>query len=138
MSTYLVLPMFALVFFTWSLTFVIFRTRVRAVKSGEIDFRYFKAYQGEIPERLVVVGRHFDNQFQLPVLFYVACLAHMNVGVTNTITLVLAVLFVVARLAHTYVHLGHNKPLVRAKVYFVGWLINMLLWFQLCYFVVVK
>ena len=55
-------------FFIWALGVYMFRTRVRALKTGEVDAKYFKVYTGQPPsERTILVGRHYDNQFQVPL-----------------------------------------------------------------------
>lgn len=139
-AEFLVFPMFAQVVFTWLLGARMFFTRVAGVKSGRIPMNFFKTYQGasELPEDIVVIGRNFDNQFQLPLLFQVGCLAHIAIGSAGFATFLIACTFVLSRLLHSYIHLGANKPLLRARVYITGWFLTIVLWGQLCYFVVVR
>jgi hypothetical protein len=83
---------------------------------------------------VTVVGRHFDNQFQLPVVYLICCLAHLAVGQVNSTTLILAWAFILTRVIHSYIHLGKNHILQRASAYTLGWIVNLLLWAQLLYF----
>ena len=125
------------VFYIWCLTVLMFRTRVRAVRSGEISLKFFRAYSGATPgERTVVVGRHYDNQFQVPVLFFAACIANIAMGEVGISTAVLAWLFVASRLFHSWVHLGSNNVRHRVMAFATGWFILMLMWLQLAYFAV--
>ena len=131
MKSQLIFPMSAYVLFIWGIAILNFRTRVAAVKKGEMDGKYFRLYQGDPSERVAQVTRHFDNQFQVPILFMITCLVHMQLDQVNLVTVILAWAFVVARLIHSYVHLGRNRIMVRAKVYALGWFFIGLLWLQL-------
>jgi hypothetical protein len=124
-------PMAAYVFYMVAFGVYNFYTRYKAIKTGQVDFKYFKAMQGEAPHHVVNVGRHYDNQFQLPILFLVTCLAHMQLGKTNQTTLVLAWLFCVTRLVHTYFHVVNNRVPKRAAAFMMGWLVIAALWIQL-------
>lgn len=112
-----------------------FRVRKRAILTGAVHIKYYKSQTGDTPpENVVVVGRHYDNQFQVPMLFFITCLVHMQVGLSNSLTLVLAWLFVFSRFAHSWVLLGKNNILKRATAFGLGWLILLLMWLQLIYF----
>ncbi len=134
MKNQLIFPMAFYVFYIWCLTVAMFRTRVRAIKTGEVAAKYFKAYSGSPPaDKTVLIGRHYDNQFQVPILFFLACVLHISTGAPNMITLVLAWLFVVSRLLHSWVHLGSNILQKRVGAFAAGWIIVLLLWAQLAY-----
>jgi len=97
--------------------------------------KYFKTYPAEsLPERVVVTGRHFDNQFQVPVLFLIGSAMHFSLGMVNSLTLLFAWGFVVSRFAHAFVHLGSNYIPARAAAYAFGWLLVTGLWLQLAVF----
>lgn len=110
---------------------VMFRSRVRAVRSKEVPLGFFKTYQGEVPAHLITPARHFANLFETPVLFYVACLASMILQHDGVIVVALAWGYVLTRYVHAYVHLGTNKVIVRMRVYFVSWLFLAALWISL-------
>jgi hypothetical protein len=100
--------------------YYMFTKRRNAVANKEVRARHFKAYQGETTEDLAIVQNHFNNQFQVPILFFIVsilCIQQKNV--TN-LTLIMASLFVLSRICHTLIHLGQNHPLKRAFVYFLG------------------
>jgi len=107
----------------------LFRARVAAVRSGQIDVTYYRLYQGALePEQQQKFTRHFINLFEAPTLFYVACLAAMVAGVGGIVMLVLAWAYVVARYLHAFIHLGGNRLRKRMTIYFVSWLVLAAMW----------
>lgn len=129
----LVLPMALYVFYIWCIALYMFSSRLKAIKSKSVSFGYFKTYSGttQPPAEAVVIARHYDNQFQVPLLFFITCAIHMIVGMTNTLTLALAWGFVVSRFLHGLVHLGSNNVRHRVAVFATGWLLLLGLWIQL-------
>lgn len=127
----LIYPMFAMVVLTVIVAGVMFRSRVRAVKSRDVSLDFFKTYQGTIPEYVVLPARHFSNLFEAPVLFYVACLAAMTIGKTGVTVVALAWAYVALRALHAYVHLGTNAVFTRMRVYAVSWIVLLALWVAL-------
>ena len=135
MDKMLLYPMAFYVFYVFFLFTYIFKRRLKAVKTGELDYRYYKNYADKksVPGHLMVLERHIDNQFQLPMIFLISCLAHLVFGQISVLTLILAWLFVISRLLHSYIHLGKNNVYNRAKVFGFGALVVVLLWVELVY-----
>lgn len=75
-----------------------------------------------------MLGRHYDNQFQVPLLFMVSCAALMPSAGHDVPTVWLAWGFVAARLLHTFVHLRGNVVVHRLQAYALGWLMLIALW----------
>jgi hypothetical protein len=129
----LVYPMAALVLLTFGVAVVLFRARIRSVREGHTPVSYFKVLSGSPePEFLAKPTRHFINLFEVPTLFYAACLAAMVVGATGTPALALAWGYVAARYAHAWIHLGTNRVRHRFRVYFVSWILLLSLWGYVC------
>lgn len=132
MNQWLVLPMAVYVFGLFALGLYMFVCRVRSIKSGEVSIKYFRSYEGAPPSpKVLVIGQHFDNQFQVPMLFLLTGSLFLSLNLVSSITVVLAWAFVLSRAAHTYVHLGSNNVRLRAAAYFAGWLVIIVLWAQL-------
>jgi hypothetical protein len=129
----LIYPMFAMVVLTVIVAGAMFRSRVRAVKSKDVSLSFFKTYQGNAPEDVLVTARHFTNLFEAPVLFYVACLAAMIIEKTGVAVVALAWGYVVLRAVHAYVHLGSNAVFQRMRVYMASWIILLTLWIALLF-----
>jgi hypothetical protein len=102
------------------LMYYMFTQRKKAVQTGEVRVSLFKSYQGETPQNLQVIQNHVNNQFQIPLVFFVACLINLQQESVTSITLVLAVFFVISRLVHAYIHLGSNHVIKRAISYQIG------------------
>lgn len=128
----LIYPAAFYVLYIFGLFLSLMVVRVRAVKSGRVRLDYFATYSGAgPPEWMVVLGRHYDNQLQLPVLFLVTCVAHLQTGSRGPLTPALAWCFVVSRLVHSFVHLRSNVVVRRLQAYAIGWLAIIGLWLQL-------
>lgn len=125
------LPMLVVV----ALTFVAFlkmgAARGAAVKGGH-DPNYYKAHLGTPePEATVAAVRHYGNLFELPTLFYAACLTAFVLGAVGTWTLVFAWGYVVARLVQSAVHMTYNNPGHRGGAFVLGVLFLLALWVTL-------
>lgn len=93
---------------------------------------YFRSFTtGEPTERVVVVGRHYDHQFQLPTWFLLTCVTAMAVEHVNAALVGLAWGFIAVRLIHSVVHLGANHPLKRAGAFALGWVLLSCMWIDL-------
>ena len=127
-----IIPIYIL--FIIFLGILMFRKRRNAIKSGEVDLNYFKSYQGDSPLSLQVIKNNFENQFQIPVLFFLTCLAAISFGSVTKLTLVIGYSFLISRLIHCYIHLGSNNLRLRAYAYFFGIPCIMFIWIQILAF----
>ena len=118
-------------FYIIALGLWMFKLRYRAAKNGTLDPKYFKDYQKEIPRDIKVAENHYHNQFQMPLLFYMACITGLILKKVTLIFCILAGVFVITRLIHSYVHLGRNKVLRRAFWFFIGGFIVGFMWISL-------
>ncbi len=130
MEFQLVYPMAAMVLLTTVVLVLTVLGRVAAVKSGEVDARYYKTFQGDAgePRKMAQRSRHFVNLFENPVLFYVACITAMVVGQGAGLVLWLAWAFVACRVAHAVVHLGSNSIPPRMVAYGASWIVLLAMW----------
>ncbi|QKV18950.1 MAPEG family protein [Oricola thermophila] len=119
-------PVIVQVVLSLAMYLVMSARRIAAVKAGQAKPRDFAIPRD--PEMSATAARNVSNQFELPVLFYVACLAFHQVGIVDFAALVLAWLFVAARLAHAWVHVTSNIVILRRRVFIVGYLVVALLW----------
>ena len=70
----------------------------------------------------------YGSQFELPVLFYVACVFAILFGATGWWTGLLAWTFVLSRIAHAVIHTTINVVLFRFAAFAVGGFTLALLW----------
>ena len=104
--------------------------RVPMVASGKMPMAAIALSREPWPEREKRVSNAFDNQFQLPVLFFVACGLALYLG-PIWIEVVLAWLFVLTRVAHAVVFATANNVVQRFSAYTIGLGLLMLLWLDL-------
>lgn len=125
----ILLPAFAMFLLTTLCVFRLGYLRYTAVRRGEVDFRYFRAYRGyEEPEKLAVHARHVANLFETPTLFYVIVIIAFVTAQSGILPVVLAWLYVVLRAGHSWVHLTSNNVLVRFRLFASGMLVLVVLW----------
>ena len=127
------------VFYIWVLAVYNFKVRFKAIKDQRETAKYFKTFFGQPPsERVHTVGRHFDNQFQAPIIFLIVCLVYITMDSVNHFTIFLAWLFILTRFAHSWIHLGSNRLTKRFYAFAAGWLILLLMWGQLVWFALIS
>ncbi len=83
---------------------------------------------GEEAHESRLVNRNIANQFELPVLFHIACLLLYITDADNVVTVVLAWLFVLSRYAHSYVHVTSNRLRQRGALFGIGFALVFCLW----------
>ncbi len=115
-----------------ALTFIGFirmaQMRGAAVKAGH-PADYYKAHLGAPePEATVVAVRHYANLFELPTLFYAACLTAFALTAVGMWTLVFAWAYAAARLVQSAVHLTSNNPNARGGAFVLGVVAMLALW----------
>jgi len=103
---------------------------------GEVRIRDVALSREPWPEREKRVSHAFDNQFQLPVLFYVGIGVALYLG-PSWFEAVLAWLFVITRIAHAFVFATTNNVVRRFSAYAAGYgiLVVLLLWLVIRVFV---
>ena len=122
-------PVFAMIGWTMILMARLGILRNRAVKSGNVNPRFFALYRGyDEPEKLAVNSRHIVNLFEAPLLFYMICLIAFGTGQSGLFLVSLAWGYVALRFLHSYVHLTSNTVLTRFRIFIVSMLVLMIIW----------
>lgn len=107
------------------------RARAQSAARGEVRIADVALSSDAWPDRIKQIANSFNNQFELPVLFYVAVLLALVVGKVDWIVAGLAVAFVVLRLLHAYIHVTSNHVIRRFQVYVGGFVMLSALWLYL-------
>ncbi|HEV7346265.1 MAG TPA: MAPEG family protein [Devosia sp.] len=102
--------------------------RVPRVARGEIAVKDIAVDKGAYPLKARLLSNNFDNQFQLPVLFYVAVLLVLWSGGADWLEVALAWLFVALRYGHAAIHTSTNRVFRRFTAYVAGLVVLCLLW----------
>lgn len=122
--------MFVLVLLYLIVAILMFRSRFAAVRSKQLPIKYFRAMSGvvQIPDSVAIPARQFTNLFELPMLFFIACITAMILQLNGPVLVGLAWAFVGCRYAQALVHLTYNNVLHRMVIYAAGLLILMTMW----------
>lgn len=125
-------PSIAMALLTLALVLYMGLSRFAAVRRREVNPKFYRAYrEGEQPERLHVLGRHVQNQFEVPPLFHVVVLATYVTGFVDEVAVALAWSFFGLRCLHTVIHLGSNNVPRRFAVFGLSVLALAGLWANL-------
>ncbi|MBS0278415.1 MAG: MAPEG family protein [Proteobacteria bacterium] len=122
-------PVAALVALTFLVLLLIPIKRFRAGAAGEItgeDFRFGES--ARVPGHVSIPNRNYMNLLELPMLFYVLCLA---LYVTHTVTPLeygLAWAYVALRAAHSAVHLTMNHIYTRLTIFALSNVVLIVAW----------
>ncbi|HHI82350.1 MAG TPA: MAPEG family protein [Rhizobiales bacterium] len=127
----LLLPVFvnvALVFFILIKTGI---GRTAAVRARTVRLRDIALDTRAWPEDLRKLSNNYDNQFQLPVLFYLVVGFALVTGKVDHAMIAMAWGFVATRYAHYYIHTGRNYVPNRFYIFVAGTiaLVTMWIWF---------
>lgn len=125
-------PMFALAMLTFGIALWMAYLRFAAVRRGDLNVGYYRLNrEGTPPEYLARVSQNFDNLLELPILFYVICLAVYVSGQTDAVHVAMAWLYVGTRAVHSYIHTTYNDVLHRMLPFGLGTLVLIAMWLRL-------
>ena len=123
------LPMCVLVAWTFAVLLLVPIARFRAAAKGRVnagDFRFGESVR--VPGEVSLPNRNLMNLLELPVLFYVVCIALYITLSVDALAVALAWLYVVLRIAHSLVHLTYNNVFHRLGVYAASSVVLLALW----------
>jgi hypothetical protein len=129
-STAIFWPVIVQVALIYVVYYMLFTRRQAAVRQGRARLSQFRDNVSE-PEETRFLKNNLTNQYELPVLFMVACLALHATGHATIVAVLLAWLFVALRIVHAVIHVGENRLRYRVPVFIAGYAVNGLLWLWL-------
>ena len=123
------------------LTFLVwlrmYQTRLAEIQARQIDPNELATRRDS--RRLLnntAAADNFSNQFELPVLFYLAIMLALTLMLQDRVIVFLAWVFVILRVAHAIIHLSYNNVTHRFLVYVAGGLAVIGMWVRLGFYVV--
>ena len=131
-SSEIIFPTAAMFMLTCSVIVYLGGSRLAAIRRGAVSIRYYRRYsEGEQTPRLQLIGRHVQNHFEVPPLFYIVVIfLYVTNGVTP-LAVGLAWLYFVSRCIHSFIHLGTNNVTHRFITFALSGLILVCLWILL-------
>ena len=130
MATWLIAAILAQGALALGLLWYLGTIRIPMVLKGEVRIDDIALDRQGWPKREWQASNAFDNQFQLPVLFYVGAGLALYFGPT-LIEVGLAWLFVITRYVHAFVHITDNHVVRRFAAYFAGLALLCVFWLDL-------
>ena len=120
-------PMLVQALLTFAVYGLVSYRRMSAIKSGTTKPSDYRIPTVE-PESSATAARSLINQFELPVLFYAACLVLFVLGAANLAAILIAWLFALSRLIHAFVHVTSNRLRYRRPLFIAGFFSVLGMW----------
>jgi hypothetical protein len=118
-----------MVLLTFIVGIITVKVRFSSVKKGDVGVKYYRLMEGqEVPDIITKTTRNFNNQFEIPVLFYVVCTLYLSLNIESLVAIILAWIFVALRFLHVYIHLTYNHILHRMVVFWLAFLCVLAMW----------
>ncbi|MGE3149381.1 MAG: MAPEG family protein [Pseudorhodoplanes sp.] len=121
------LPLFVQVALTFIVLFTLAGRRFGAVRRGELRGPV-ALREPNWPDRVRQAEYNYQNQFELPVLFYVLTIAVIITKKADLLFVAMAWVFVLLRALHAGVHLTTNTLAVRGPTFIVAALVLFAMW----------
>ena len=103
------LPISIMVFLNLFLIFRLIYMATIYTLSKDVKLSQFRIYEGEFPDRLRSARQHYQNMFEIPILFYLLCLLNIFFNNYTQFDIILAWGFVMFRIIHFFVRIQNQK-----------------------------
>lgn len=128
----LVYPMAALFLLNIVVVLLLLFFRVKAVRARKVSPRYFKRNKGaELPDHLEGLSQNYNSLLELPLLFYIVCLAIIVLNLNVEGFVIYAWLYVIFRYIHSYIHITYNHILHRLFTFLASCVVLVVMWVKL-------
>jgi len=122
-------PVLALVALTMLVLIFTAGKRFRAVGAGHIGPNDFALGESAaVPADVSLGNRNYMNLLELPILFYVVCIALYVTQTVDSLALNLAWAYVALRVVHSIVHLAYNNVIHRLAIFAISNFVLTALW----------
>ena len=124
-------PVSVLALWTGSVMFWTGFVRIRAVRQGRAPRNAFRLGETpDVPADVTVANRNLMNLLEMPMLFYVACVAFYVTRHVDPKLVVLAWTYVALRLAHSLIHLTANRVIYRLIAFALSNVVLLAMWIR--------
>ena len=124
----LLLPIFIHVVLTAWVGVRTVRARIASVMAGKTRIKDISLNTKAWPDNVLKLGNNFDNQFDVPMMWYACCGLLVATGLADAVTVVLSWAFAASRIGHTMVHTGANNVPLRMRMFLAGFAFMALMW----------
>lgn len=128
--TAIIIPVFLQIILTFILLFTLGFMRFRSIGQRTVNPKDYVLMTGQDqwPVMMQRLSRSFQNQLEMPVLFYVLAVLILVTGVQSVMLLNLAWAYVGLRYLHALVHVVYNNVLYRFSVFVISCLVLLVMW----------
>jgi hypothetical protein len=126
-------PLFLHVLYTMGLGLVTANARRKALALGRAQLNEIVLDIRTWPDDVRKLGNNFDNQFQMPMLWYAVVAFTLILGLAGTVPIILAWAFLLARLLHSFIHVGRNILIPRFAAFLLSAIILSAHWLWLAF-----
>ncbi len=122
-------PLFGMVILTFCIAPLVLYARVKQVNAGNLKIEFFELYSGTgAPPDVTKTTRCLANLFEIPTLFYVACLTTLLLELNSVWLIYLAWGYVIVRGIHAFIHLTYNKVFHRLSAFMLSNVLVITMW----------
>jgi hypothetical protein len=122
------LPLFVQVALTFVLLLWTGNARAGALRSNQTKVSDIALGEGKWPAHVMQIGNNYNNQLQLPVLFYVLVILAWITRKADLLFVVMSWIFVISRIAHAWIHTSTNEMRVRFYAFATGAFVLLIMW----------
>jgi hypothetical protein len=122
------LPLFVDVTLTFVLLFSMALLRTRSFATGATKTRDIALREPNWPAPVTKVANAFQNQLELPMLFYVLTILAWDTHHAGTVFVALAWLFVLLRVIRAVIHVTDNHVRRRGLAFILGAIVLVIMW----------
>lgn len=102
--------------------------RYNSVVRGKTSLKSIALNNAAWPENVLKLGNNFNNQFEMPTIWYAVCALLVITGKADWIQVGLSWGFLIARVLHSYIHTGSNKVPLRMRMFLACVTFVMVMW----------
>ncbi|MCG8425842.1 MAG: MAPEG family protein [Chromatiales bacterium] len=125
-------PVAGMAFLTLVVGVRLLQLRMRAVYKDGLNPGYFSYNRGaKLPDYLIKATQHYDNLFEMPLLFYLVALFVVLFEQVDLVYTLLAWCYLLLRAVHAVVHLGRNDLRQRRRLFLASSLVLYIMWGRL-------
>jgi hypothetical protein len=124
----ILLPLFVQIGLTFFLITWMATERAVLFKRREVKWQDIALRQTRWPDRAQQIANCFQNQLEIPILFYVLVVLAIITKKADLVFVIMEWVFVATRLAHAYVFTTSNYVPLRGQFFIVGTIILIFMW----------
>jgi len=125
---WLLLPAFIQVLWVTVLGIRMGRARVRVARASKVRLKDIALNSSAWPDEVRKLSNNYDNQFQLPVLFFALLPLMILLVKVDWFTVALAWVFIASRIVHSLIHTGDNVVVRRFQAFLLGFVTLGAMW----------